>query len=134
MYHKEHVELECLYTKDYTEGRAAAIAAKSRSMDLPEGPRVYSYYGRKLHDQLVAECDVIAEQYGGKVTGLVDFARRESKIELILPWFDARGEGKYFVEELLGSAWYFTIRPVAEQDTIQLTIYTDCFMEKKFGE
>lgn len=134
MYHKEHVELECLYTKDYTEGRAAAIAAKRSNMDLPEGPRIYSYYGRKLHDQLVAECDVIAEQYGGKVTGLVDFARRESKIELILPWFDARGEGKYFVEELLDSACFFTIRPVDEHNAIQLMIYTSCFMNKNFEE
>lgn len=92
-------------------------------------PKVVVAEDKAAYEDLLARLDTLAQMYGGQIKGVVDYERWESRITVILPFFEISTDEEHeLLADIAEKAHYFNIS-ATEDGNVRLTVMINYFEE-----
>lgn len=103
-----------VFAKDYRKPRSPAPSGRNELLELLQTPfmqGILEQNGKRPvmivpqekanYEYLLERCNEFAERWGGRIQGTVDYQKYESRIEVILPFFEfSSPEEHLFLKEI----------------------------------
>ena len=102
---------------------------KTLTSALDAVPKVVVPEDQAAYEDLLHRLDIFAQNCGGKIKGIVDYERWESRITVILPYFEIlTNEEHELLADIAKKAHYFNIN-ATDDGNVRLTVTINYFEE-----